>query len=202
MRTPPGALAPRAFVPRAFMAVAVLTVSACTPGVSTVGQQHPPFRTAHSNSALNGRDALVIVHGGGYRADQAAFRQAVIDNMQRARGGLNTRFTANPVNNYNSDYKVVMLFNGPVTAKATELCRRPDQYASVTPMVGPETHVLAAFCQYDSALTEVSGRAAGVTAINDARFASLVRQTVGDLFPSSDDRPQRDSDSNDGGTIP
>ena len=188
------------FVPGALAAGAVLAVSACTTGVSTVGQQHPPFRTAHSNYALNGRDAFVIIQGGGYGVDQAAFRQAVIDNMQRARGGLNTRFTTNPVNNYNSDYKVVMLFNGPVTAKADELCRRPDQYASVTPMAGPETHVLAVFCQYDSALTEVSGRAAGVTGVTDARFASLIRQTVSDLFPSSDERPQRDSDRSNGGS--
>lgn len=190
------------FLPGAVAAGAVLAVGACT-GVSTVGQQHPPFRTAHSNYALNGRDAFVIIQGSGYGVDQAAFRQAVIDNMQRARGGLNTRFTTNPVNNYNSDYKVVMLFNGPVTAKADELCRRPDQYASVTPMASPETYVLAAFCRYDSALTEVSGRAAGVTSVTDARFASLIRQTVGDLFPPTDDRPQRDSDrSGGGGDIP
>ena len=186
----------------ALVAGAALAVGACTPGVSTVGQQHPPFRTAHSNYALNDRDAFVIIQGGGYGVDQATFRQAVIDKMQSARGGRNTRFTMNPVNNYNSDYKVVMLFNGPASAQADELCRRPDQYASVTPMAGPETHVLAAFCQYDSALTEVNGRAAGVTNVNDARFASLVRQTVSDLFPSGDDRPQRDSDSNDGGGIP
>jgi len=185
-------------------AVAVFAAGACAVGVSTVGQQHPPFRTAHSNYALNGRDALVIIHGGGYGLDQASFRQAVLDNMQRARGGLNTRFTSNPVNNYNSDYKVVMLFNGPSTAQADELCRRPDQYASVTPTVGPETHVLAAFCQFDSALTEVNGRAAGVTTVADARFGSLVRQTVTDLFPPSDQRPQKDSDSGNsgGGGIP
>lgn len=190
------------FTTGALAAGAVLAVSACT-GVSTVGQQHPPFRTAHSNYALNGRDAFVIIQGGGYGVDQAAFRQAVIDGMQQARGGLNTRFTTNPVNNYNSDYKVVMLFNGPVTAKADELCRRPDQFAAVTPMVGAETHVLAAFCQYDSALTEVNGRVAGVTSVTDARFASLIRQTVSDLFPSSDERPQRDSDkSGGGGDIP
>jgi hypothetical protein len=185
------------FAPSALAAVAVLATSACTPGVSTVGQQHPPFRTAHSNYALNGRDVYVIVQGGGYGVDQASFRQAVLNNMQRARGGLNTRFTSNPTVNYNSDYKVVMLFNGPTSAQPDDLCRRPDQFAAVTPIASAETHVLAAFCRFDSPLTEVSGRAAGVTAVTDARFASLIRQTVGDLFPPTDDRPQEDSD--DGG---
>lgn len=190
------------FIPIAVTAGAIFAISGCAPGVTTVGQQYPPFRTAHSNYALNDRDAFVIIQGGGYGVDQTVFRQAVIDKMQSARGGRNTRFTTNPVNNYNSDYKVVMLFNGPASAKADDLCRQPDQYAAVTPVVGPETHVLAAFCQYDSALTEVNGRADGVTGISDPKFASLVRQTTGDLFPSSDQRPQRDSDGHDGGGIP
>ena len=169
-------------------------------GVSTVGQQHPPFRTSYTNYALNGRDALVIIQGGAYGMDQASFRQAVLDSMQHARGGLNTRFTSNPVNNYNRDYKVVMLFNGPVTAQADELCQRPDQYASVPPRAGADTRVLAAFCQYDWALTEVSGLAIGVTSVNDARFASLIRQTVTDLFPPTDHRTLRDHDrANSGG---
>lgn len=191
------------FAPYALAAAIILPTGACTFGVSTVGQQHPPFRTAHSNYALNGRDVYVIVQGGGYGVDQASFRQAVLNNMQHARGGLNTRFTSNPTHNYNSDYKVVMLFNGPTSAQADELCQRPEQYAAVTPIASAEMHVLAAFCRFDSPLTEVSGRAAGVTTVNDAHFASLIRQTVGDLFPPTDDRPQKDSDSgNDGGAIP
>jgi hypothetical protein len=185
----------------ALVTVTALMATACT-GVSTVGQQYPPFRTAHINYALNGRDAFVIIQGGGYGVDQASFRQAVINNMQSARGGLNTRFTTNPTNNYNSDYKVVMLFNGPATAQGDELCRQPDQYASLKPIVGPETHVLAAFCRFDAPLTEVNGRAAGVTSVTDERFAALIRQTVGDLFPPSDQRPQDDSDSGDDGGIP
>jgi hypothetical protein len=31
------------------------------------------------------------------------FRQAVLDNMQRSRAGMDTRFTSTPQNNYNSD---------------------------------------------------------------------------------------------------
>lgn len=188
------------FAPYVLATAAVLAIGACAPGVSTVGQQSPMFRTAHNNLAMNGRDVFVIVQGGGYGADQTSFRQAVLDNMQRSRAGLNTRFTATPQINYNSDYKVVMLFNGPSSAQASQLCSHPEQYAAVTPIAGSETNVLAAFCRFDASLTEVSGRAAGVTTLADARFASLIRQTVTDLFPARDDRPQRDSDS--GGDIP
>lgn len=173
-------------------AAATLALGACSTDVTTVGQQFHPYSPAHGNYAMNGRDTFVIVQGGGYGAEQTAFRQAVLDTMQKSRAGLNTRFTATPQNNPNKDYKVVMLFNGPVTAKASELCSRPEQYASVTPMVGSETHVLAAFCQFDSPLTQVSGRAAGVTTLADARFTSLIRQTMTDLFPKNDEDSKRD----------
>jgi hypothetical protein len=188
-------------VPYALTAATVLALGACAPtGVTTVGQTYPMYRTAHSTHALNGHDVFVIVQGGGYGADQPAFRQAVIDTMQRYRGGMNTRFTATPQTDYDSDYKVVMLFNGPAAAQASELCRQPAQYATTTPTaaIGGETHVLAAFCRFDAPLTEVNGRASGVSAVGDARFASLIQQTMTDLFPARDDRPQRDSDK--GGT--
>ena len=190
------------FAPFAIVA-SVLAVGACADtGVSTVGQVQPWFRTADNGRALNNRDVFVIVQGGGYGVDQAAFRQAVLDGMQRYRAGMNTRFTSTPTTNYNSDYKVVMLFNGPVTAQAGELCRNPERFGAMTPAASGETHVLAAFCQYDSPLTEVNGRAAGVTSVSDPRFGSLLRQTMTDLFPLVDERPDRDSGNDSGGDIP
>lgn len=181
---------------------ATLALGACAAmGVSTVGQKYPLYRTAHNNYALNGRDVFVIVEGGGYGLDKATFRQTVLDTMQRYRGGMNTRFTNNSQVNYNSDYKVVMLFNGPTSAQPDDLCGRPEQFAAITPGAGADTHVLAAFCRYDAPLTAVNGRAAGVSGVGDARFASLIQQTMVDLFPPTDDRPQKDSDDS-GSDIP
>jgi hypothetical protein len=187
----------------ALATAAALTLGACTTsGVSTVGQKYPLYRTAHTNHALNGRDVFVIVQGGGFGVEQPAFRQTVLDTMHRYRAGMDTRFTATPQNNYNSDYKVVMLFNGPISAQAGELCRQPERFAATVPQTTGETHVLAAFCRYDAPLTEVNGRVAGVTSLADARFSSLIQQTMTDLFPATDERPQRDSDSGGGGDIP
>jgi hypothetical protein len=182
-------------------AATALALSGCASnGVSTVGQIYPQYRTAHSNYALNGHDVFVVVEGGGYGVDQTAFRHAVLDTMQNYRSGMNTRFTETPQNNYNSDYKVVMLFNGPTAAQAGELCRQPSAYGTTAPVTSDgNTRVLAAFCRYDAPLTEVSGRASGVNTVSDARFASLIQQTMTDLFPSHDERPQKDSDDgNDG----
>jgi hypothetical protein len=179
-----------------------LALGACAPlSVSTVGQVYPQYRAAYANYALNGHDVYVVVEGGGYGTDQPAFRQAVLDTMQRYRAGMNTRFTSTPQRNYNSEYKVVMLFNGPDNAQAAPLCREPAQYAAATPRtsIGGDTNVLAAFCWFDAPLTEVSGRASGVTAVSDARFASLIQQTMTDLFPTRDERPHRDSDRSNGG---
>jgi hypothetical protein len=182
-------------------AAMVLALGGCAQtGVTTVGQIYPQYRTAYSNYALNGHDVFVVVEGGGYGTDQTAFRQAVLDTMQHYRAGMNTRFTSTPQRDYNRDYKVVMLFNGPVTAQAGALCREPAQYAAIPPTtVGGDTNVLAAFCWFDAPLTEVSGRAAGVTTVGDARFASLIQQTMTDLFPTRDERPDRDSDHGGGG---
>lgn len=187
----------------ALATASVLALAGCAAsGVSTVGQKHPLYRTNHNNYALNGRDVFVIVQGGSYGVEQAAFRQAVLDNMQRYRAGMNTRFTATPQHNYNPDYKVVMLFNGPISVQAEDLCRRPEQFAATMPAASAETHVLAAFCRFDAPLTEVNGRAAGVTSVADARFSSLIQATMTDLFPTTDERPQKDSRSDDGGGFP
>lgn len=202
MRIAPYVLATRYVLGAVLATGAILATSACTTGVSTVGQQHPIFRTAHSNLAMNGRDVLVIVQGGGYGAEQNSFRQSVLDNMQRSRAGLKTNFTATPQNNPNTDYKVVMLFNGPSSVQAAELCRQPEKFAAVAPRAGGDTHVLAAFCRFDAPLTEVSGQANGVTTLADARFASLIRQTVSELFPSGDSRSQRDSGKAQSGNLP
>ena len=183
------------------LAAAVFALSACASqnGVSTVGERYPLYKTAHNAYALNNRDVFVIVHGGGYAMDQMAFRQTVLDGMMKSRGGMNTRFTETPKNNYDSDYKIVMLFNGPITAQADDLCSKPEQFATLKPTVNGETHVLAAFCRYDAPLTGVNGMARGVTTPSDPKFASLLRATMTDLFPTVDDRPNRDSDSGSGG---
>lgn len=181
-------------------AAAILAIGACAPGVSTVGQHSPLFTSAENNRAMNGRDVFVIVHGGSYGVEKASFNQSVLDNMQRNRSGMRTRFTATPQNNYNPDYKVVMLFNGPSSAQAADLCKRPEQYAAVAPTASGDTNVLAAFCKFDAPLTEVTGRAIGVTSVSDARFASLIRSTMTDLFPLVND-PQRDGGGG-GGDIP
>lgn len=183
------------YVAAALAGTVALSGCAAT-GVTTVGQKDALYRTNHNDYALNGRDVFVIVEGG-YGADKPAFRQAVVQTMDRYRSGMNTNFTTSPRNNVNNDYKVVMLFNGPQSVQAHQLCANPEQFSTVQPIVGADTHVLAAFCQYDAPLTSVNGRATGVTSVADARFASLIQQTMTDLFPSSDERPQRDSDGGD-----
>lgn len=184
----------------AMATAATLLLSACAPaGVSAVGQKYPLFKTNDNNYALHNRDLFVIVHGGGYGADAGSFRQAVLNTMQRYDGGLNTRFTATPQRNYNADYKVVMLFNGPNAAQGGELCGQPDKYAALQPVSGGVTHLLAAFCRFDAPLTEVTARATQVASVNDPRFASLIQQTMVELFPSVDERPLRDDDDDGSG---
>lgn len=171
-------------------AAAALGLAACaTPNVSTVAQKYPLYRPAHSNYAMNGRDILVVVQGSSYGAAPGDFRHTVLDIMQRFRSSLNTRFTDKPQNNYNKDYKIVLLFNGSPSAEASELCRQTSQYGSISSLGENEMRMMAVFCRFDAPLTEVIGRATGVKDSNDPNFASLIQQTMTDLFPLSGNHP-------------
>ncbi len=138
----------------------------------------------------SGRDTKVVVRGNPFNMDRQAFEKAVTDAMQRQHWGPRTNFTTGPSETARKDIKVVMLFNGPETVLAHELCIEPEKFGSV--QNGKALHVTAAFCSGNNVLTEVDAWAGSVADVNSPTFARLIAQTTLDLFPLVDDVLDKD----------
>jgi len=123
-----------------------------------------------------------VLRGAPFAMPPAQFEQMVLANMQGQNAGPRTNFTTHP-GDHDPAYKVVMLFNGPVTASGDDLCRNPGAAPFRS---GPqqEMHVLAVFCRYDAPRTKVDGwLKADASGVSPDGFAKLVQQVTRELFP-------------------
>ncbi len=161
------------------LAAFLLILGACS--VRTEAQSSHLYSYRNFVETSGGRDTLVVVHGNPFDMDQKAFEKAVIDAMQGQNWGPRTNFTAGPSKTARKDIRVVMLFNGPQTVPAHELCQAPERFGSVNG--GNGLHVTAAYCNGGRLLTEVNGRAGSVTGAKAPGFTRLVGQTTRELFP-------------------
>lgn len=153
--------------------------SAATP--RTVSQVWPLYRPADAARAGGGRDTYVVVLGNPLNIDSKQFEQLVINNMQGQNWGPPTNFSTQPAD-FDSAYKVVMLFNG-VNLNAGQLCSNPG-FAALSDKPIAELHVQAAYCRYDQMMTTSEGwlKADG-DGISVEALGRLVRQITSDLFP-------------------
>ncbi len=164
----------------------MLVLGACSgAAVKTVSDHTLLYTHGEFVYLTSGRDTRVVVRGNPFDMDRKAFEKAVTDAMQGQHFGPRTNFTTGPSETARRDIKVVMLFNGPGTVLAHELCEAPGKFGSVQD--AKELHVTAAFCSDGHPLTEVYAWAGAVTGVESPTFARLVAQTTMDLFPLVDD---------------
>ena len=157
----------------------LLMLGACS--VRTEAQSSHLYSYRNFVETSGGRDTLVVVHGNPFDMDQKAFEKAVIDAMQGQNWGPRTNFTAGPSKTARKDIRVVMLFNGPQTVPAHELCQAPERFGSVNG--GNGLHVTAAYCNGGRLLTEVNAWTDPVAGTKAPNFARLVIRTTRELFP-------------------
>ena len=179
----------------AFLLLATSVMTGCASNLPrTTVEIWPLYRPTELAYAGGGRDTYVVLRGNPFAMDPAQFEQSVLNNMQGQNWGQRTNFTSRPTN-FNNNYKVVMLFNGP-PVNGGELCRNPGAIPFRT---GPqaELHVVAAFCRYDIALTLAQGwlRPEG-SGVSPEGFNALIRQVTREMFPPTNpDDARRDSRS-------
>lgn len=161
----------------------LLTAAACAPGNVRLYLQdaHPYYSPGDFAYAAAGRDLHVVVVGNPFGSDQAAFGRAVTDAMQGRHWGQRTNFTTTPGPDARIRYRVVLLFDPPVTLSGARLCRRPDA-ALPTESADGKIELYGAFCRGKKSLTEIKGRIAGATGPDDPAFRELVGQVTNGLF--------------------
>jgi hypothetical protein len=175
----------------AFTALAALTgLSACDSlggfsAVTTNGQAAPGYRENDYANAGTNRDMWVVVLGAVPGSDAAALQQKTVATMQQ-NAGIKTRFTTQP-QNYKSEYKTVLLFNGADSVRSNDLCANPGAQSATSP-AATDLRVHAVFCRYDQFLTEVYASARGGNSLGNPNFEALIRQTMTGLYNANSDR--------------
>lgn len=165
------------------MAVLV-AATACAPGNVRLTRQDfsSEYGAGQFAYAGAGRDFRVDVVGNPFGGDQTAFGQLVTEAMQRQHWGPATNFTTNPGPDAREAYRVVMLFNPPLTFNSMRLCGDPP---SALPTENRQNGIAlyGAFCRGDKALSRLRGDIDGASGPADPAFRALVGQVTAALFP-------------------
>lgn len=176
------------------LAVLLFAASCSSSGVSLslqeIDNSYSPGEFAYSSA---GRDTRVLVAGVPFAGDHPNFGKTVTDAMQGQHWGQKTNFTTTPGPSVRNSYRVVMLFNPPRNLNGMRLCDTPAAELPAEPP-GDVITLYGAFCREKKSLTEIKGRAAGITSPDDPRFGALVGRVTNGLFP-----PNRDLDRDRGG---
>ena len=177
---------------RIIFAGSLALLTACSTGGVRLTHQETDsaYDSGERAYAGAGRDLLVEIYGNPFDGDTAAFSGAVTDAMQGRNWGQRMNFTTTPGPEARLTYKVVLLFDPPVTLLAQRLCSETAEVLAGKPTRGEGINVLAAFCRGDKALTEIKGYTDSAAGPDDRVFRDLVGQVTQGLFPPN----RRDDD--------
>jgi hypothetical protein len=155
-------------------------ISACEDGPATVaGTWRSPATWSTMVYASSAGPLLVEIHGDPFRLPPAEFRAQVAAAMTNQVMGRPMALTADAQAAPHPQFRVVLAFNPPDNADASQLCE--GRVATATEGREKIT-VLAAFCDRDRPLASVRGWVAKVDGPTDKRFRRLLGQLMRELF--------------------
>jgi hypothetical protein len=136
--------------------------------------------------AAGRKDLRTVIHGDPFNMGQQRFDAATIATLNRYQPMPQpTTFTAEPGENANPHYRVVLVFNDP-NIVTFRLCREPLTTATQKAEDDGVLYVAAAFCLNQGELTAVKGKVGNVAGVDDPKFGDLLGQIVLALFPPFD----------------
>ena len=140
-----------------------------------------------------------VVTGDPFSVGRERFDEAVTEAMYGRNFGPNMEFVTDPVEGLNRHYKVVMMFDAPLSTGGRAICEAsPElQPAAATTAASPPAdqpvRVLAAFCRDGTPLSDLAGVMAR-TNLDDPAFQRFVGHMTMRLFPASNPEAQPDHD--------
>ncbi len=128
----------------------------------------------------------VVVIGNPFDVSKETFETAIVAEMTgRNLGGPRLAFSTAPDEADRRNHRVVLVFDPREKRSHLGLCAPDISAVAAAPRADrSEMRVLAAFCQGETLITGLSGRARDVTSPDSPNFGFLVRQTTISLFPS------------------
>jgi hypothetical protein len=174
------------------LALAVAGLAGCTQGVIYNSQQYLSG-TALYVDHVGGSNLPTVIRGNPSALPKADFDQIVRDDMKGSNFGRPITFVAGPDNPPFPDYRMVLIFNGPVAGQS-QLCRDVIPGGGGGPDPEGRIELVAAFCSGDRPVSALAGGIGKITDPNDPRFRDFLRMVGMSLFnPNNpDDRPDRD----------
>jgi hypothetical protein len=165
------------------LVLALLAVSCGGAIVRLTQQEVSPSYKAGEFGYAGARGAIrVIVSGDGLGADPPALDKAVTEAMRGRHWGPRTNFTTLDHPGIRPSYRVIMMFNPAPTMVGMRLCREDPASLPVVPATQGIV-LFSAFCRGGESMTEIKGRVAGATGLDNPAFAELVGQVTHALFP-------------------
>jgi hypothetical protein len=140
-----------------------------------------------------------VVTGDPFGVGRERFDEAVTEAMYGHHFGPAMEFVTDPTEDLNRHYKVVMMFDAPLSTGGRAVCNVSPtvQPASATTAAAPTAdqpvRVVAAFCRDNLPLTELAGVMAR-TGVEDPAFHRFVGQMTMQLFPANNPEAHRDGD--------
>lgn len=165
------------------LVLALLAAACGGANVRLTQQEVSPSYKAGEFGYAGARGAIrVIVAGDGFGADAASLGKAVTDAMRGRHWGPRTNFTTLDHLGTRPSYRVVMMFNPAPTMVGMRLCREDP---ATLPVVRPADGMVlfSAFCRGGETMTEIKGRIAGASGLDNPGFGELVGQVTHALFP-------------------
>jgi hypothetical protein len=161
-------------------ASALLAVPGALPGFAA----EPVTKAA---APRGGFEVVVVGAQEGMTPEQ--FNQAVVDSLPPRLVDPQTNFTRDAAYKADHAYRLIMVFHGDSPVEARSLCARPESGSTGAKAPPPTemtkaTHVTAAFCADDGALSTASGKMLGSVAVGQAGFRFLVADVAKQLFPN------------------
>lgn len=143
-----------------------------------------------------GRDLTTVVMGNPFQVPKPALDKAVTDIMQVSNPYYpQTHFTTTPSANARRDYRVVTMFDPPLSLNPVRLCADPASLPRPVAGDGKRLMAISAFCVKDRAHSVVEASVPRAASPEDPRFHDLINRTTVALFPAQDRNRSDDDDS-------
>ncbi len=170
-----------------------LGLNGCVCSPRTYGETvRSPYSPTEFGFGAGRRDLWTQFRGDPFEIGDEAFQAGMIEILaHHPPKPQPTNFTTDPGDSADTDYRVVFLFDPPLSFTSGQLCRLPLKLPK-GPGITKPLSAAAAFCRNERTLTSVRGSLDLAAGLDDPAFDALIGQMVDELFPNFN--PNQDND--------
>lgn len=162
-------------------------------GVSVGRVQQTGYQPSMRNYIADRGGIALEVVGAPFPGAERRFAQIAARTLTESHFGPDFTVHADPADAPDIPFRTVVVVNATETVTPANACKTGPETATQSAADG-QLRVIAALCRSDKAVTRVTGRAVGVSGVDDPRVVQLFRQIGLTLYTSRDETVDRDND--------